>query len=330
MGNIGSQSFSPSTDLVDLKGKVIIVTGGNRGIGLATVRHLARAGAKVYLAARDESKATGAIAQLEHEGLGPGNGEVIWLKLDLSDPRDAKKGAEEFLKRESRLDILVNNAALMQGDFTIGPDGVATMVVINYISPFVFTQTLIPLLQQTAKENNSDVRIVNVTSIMHKMVSVPNLKFDEPADFNLDFRGKYFAGLQRYGKSIHSYSKLIMSLWTKSLHRRLNADKTAPITVIAVHPGGVDTFSHNWPLPKITGFLARLAISTTDVGAYTSVFAAAGKKVADNKQVYQGAYLENKPTGKIAEPYKAVLDEALGDQLWETTVKFLGNIGVVV
>ena len=76
------------------------------GIGLATVRHLARAGAKVYLAARNESRATGAIAQLEHEGLGPGNGEVLWLKLDLSDPRDAKKAAGEFMARETRLDIL--------------------------------------------------------------------------------------------------------------------------------------------------------------------------------------------------------------------------------
>ena len=76
------------------------------GIGLATVRHLARAGAKVYLAARNESRPIGAIAQLEHEGLGPGNGEVLWLKLDLSDPRDAKKAAGEFMARETRLDIL--------------------------------------------------------------------------------------------------------------------------------------------------------------------------------------------------------------------------------
>lgn len=56
------------------------------------------------MGARNESKATGAIKQLETEGLG--NGEVVWLKLDLSDPRDAKKSAEEFLQREKRLDVL--------------------------------------------------------------------------------------------------------------------------------------------------------------------------------------------------------------------------------
>lgn len=72
------------------------------GIGLATVRHLARAGATVYLAARNEARASAAIAQLAGEGLT----EITWLKLDLDDPRDAQKAAQEFLRREKRLDIL--------------------------------------------------------------------------------------------------------------------------------------------------------------------------------------------------------------------------------
>ena len=87
-----------------------IYSGGrhhfSRGIGYATVKHLARAGAKVYLAARDEKAASDAIQRIKSEGLSPGDGEIIWLKLDLSDPREAKKSAEAFLKLESRLDIL--------------------------------------------------------------------------------------------------------------------------------------------------------------------------------------------------------------------------------
>lgn len=70
------------------------------------MRHLARAGAKVYLAARNEAAAAEAIKQLKADGLEPGNGEVLWLKLDLSDPRAAKKSAEEFLAKENRLDVL--------------------------------------------------------------------------------------------------------------------------------------------------------------------------------------------------------------------------------
>lgn len=58
------------------------------------------------------SKVSGAIASLKHEGLGPGNGEVLWLKLDLSDPRDAKKAAEEFLTKEQRLDVLSSSSVI--------------------------------------------------------------------------------------------------------------------------------------------------------------------------------------------------------------------------
>lgn len=50
------------------------------GIGYATIQHLARRGAKVYMAARNESKARDAIAKLKEEGLGPGNGEVLWQR----------------------------------------------------------------------------------------------------------------------------------------------------------------------------------------------------------------------------------------------------------
>jgi NAD(P)-dependent dehydrogenase (short-subunit alcohol dehydrogenase family) len=63
-------------------------------------------GAKVYLAARNESRATEAIKNLTAEGLGPGNGEIVWLQLDLSDIRGTKLAAEDFLRKEKRLDIL--------------------------------------------------------------------------------------------------------------------------------------------------------------------------------------------------------------------------------
>ena len=75
-------------------------------LGLYTIQHLARKGAKVYMGARDEDRAKEAIDLLQSEGLGPGNGEVRWLDLDLGDPTKTKKAGEEFLKVESRLDIL--------------------------------------------------------------------------------------------------------------------------------------------------------------------------------------------------------------------------------
>ncbi|KAF4616899.1 hypothetical protein D9613_008763 [Agrocybe pediades] len=277
-------------------GKVAIVTGGNTGIGLETVRHLARAGAKVYLAARNESRATGALAQLEHDGLGPGNGQVIWLKLDLSDPRDAKKAAEDFLKKDARLDILVNNAALLQAPYEIGSDGVATMAVVKDAASF-------------ASEDGKGTRI--------------RLKFDDISDFNVTYKGRLLPGLHRYG-----HTKFMIILWTKTLQRRLNGDTTAPITALSIHPGGVDTYSHKWMFPRFFKFLVGLVIAQPVVGAYNSAFAAASKRIRENKQAYQGTYLESQPTGRIVPANKAVSNEELGNKLWSTTTKFLSGIGL--
>ena len=81
----------------------------SRGIGLATIRHLLKAKAgKVYLAARDEGRAKDAIKLLNDEGLGKeGSGsEVLWHRLDLADPAKTKISAEEFVEKESRLDVV--------------------------------------------------------------------------------------------------------------------------------------------------------------------------------------------------------------------------------
>ncbi|KAJ3503897.1 hypothetical protein NLJ89_g8230 [Agrocybe chaxingu] len=321
MVNTSRYEFDPSKDLLDMKGKVVIVTGGNGGIGLETVRLLARAGAKVYLAARNQGRAEACLERVKREGLEPGNGEVIWLKLDLSDPRDAKKSAEDFLARESRLDVLVNNAGMLSSPHTIGPDGVSTLATVNYVGPYVFTRTLLPLLQQTAKESNSDVRIVNVSSMTHKNVPTA-VKFDDINDFNINFGG-FMPGLMCY-----AHSKLMLTIWSTTLQRKLNEDPSAPITVIAVHPGAIDTFSHKLPLAFVFKFLIGFFMAPPSIGAYTPAFAAAGKRVAESRATYQGVYLENVPTGQITEPHKAVLDEEIGEALWKTTESFLEHIDV--
>ena len=83
---------------------MVFLVQSSTGIGYHTVKLLARRGAKVYLGARNESKAKAAIAELEREGLG--SGQVVYLHVDLSDPRWAQEAANEFLTKETRLDIL--------------------------------------------------------------------------------------------------------------------------------------------------------------------------------------------------------------------------------
>lgn len=76
------------------------------GIGFATLQHLSRMGAKVYMAVPDEPRTKEALDRVEREGREPGLGQVLWHELDLKDPRSAKASAESFMKKEPKLDLL--------------------------------------------------------------------------------------------------------------------------------------------------------------------------------------------------------------------------------
>ncbi|KAF8886468.1 hypothetical protein CPB85DRAFT_359938 [Mucidula mucida] len=315
-------AFNPKTDLVDLQGKVAIVTGGNRGVGLATVRHLAHAGAKVYLAARDEERAIAAIGEVKKDlDL---NGDVVWLRLDLSDPQKAKDAALEFLEKETRLDILINNAGVMAGPYETGLDdlsGMSTMVIVNYLSPFVFTQTLLPILRSTAEQPDSDVRIVNVSSMMHRYAPAP-LKIDAYNDLSVSYHDRRFASWLRY-----AHSKLLIILWTKALQDHVSSSN---ITAIAIHPGGVNTFGASFPF--FLRPLLKLVLADAEHGAYNSVFAAAGKEVKDRREKFKGAYVEPTLVGKqpvVREPARMAVDEGLRKELWEKTLGYTKKVGLV-
>ncbi|KAG2095900.1 NAD(P)-binding protein [Suillus discolor] len=316
-----SKPFDPVTDLPDLSGKVVLITGG-KGIGYWTVKHLARRGAKVYMAARNQSKAEEAIEQLKAEGLGPWNGDVIWLELDLKDPRNAKKAAEVFMKQEKRLDVLIHNAATLIENYAMTPDGIEETVMVNVISHVALTRTLQPLLDQTAAEPNSDVRIVVVASCGYRFVS-GKPRFRNLDDLNNELKSLFSPSFARY-----CLSKLMNILYASELQRHLTA-VGSPITVIAIHPGSVDTIRHQQPLSHIQLILksiVSLFILQPDQGAYTSVFAAASEDVAKQREKYKGMYLT--PVGKITQLTKVARDEGLAKELWDTVDKFLEERGI--
>ncbi|KAH7874987.1 NAD-P-binding protein [Lentinula edodes] len=335
-----SRKVITENDLVDLHGKVALVTGGNTGIGYATIEFLAQKGAKVYMASRNEEKAQNAIKEIEAKlwkssGEGENKGSVHWFKLELSDPRSVKEAGTEFLVNEERLDILVNNASHAAfGPYKLNEDGLLDVMVVNYISHFVLTETLLPLLKRTAALENSDVRIVNLSSVSHTLMKPDS------------FVGKDSINKQ-YGDSIsghlHTYenTKLANILHLKHLQTRLNAE-SAGITCLVVHPGavmtvGVTGFFQSIPFVGwfLKTFLAPLFLVSWKQGAMTSAFAAAGKEIAASRKStdeaerkkYEGAYLT--PIANISEPSTYAKDERLQRELYETTMEVLREVGVV-
>jgi NAD(P)-dependent dehydrogenase (short-subunit alcohol dehydrogenase family) len=143
-------------------GKVAVVTGANRGMGLETCRQLARLGARVILISRDAAKGEAAAGQLRADGL-----DVRHYPLDVADDAGIRRLAG-FVERElGRLDILINNAAIVRGKdetreqatgtFGATPAGFREVLATNLVGPFVLCRTLIPLMQGSG-------RVVNLSS----------------------------------------------------------------------------------------------------------------------------------------------------------------------
>jgi len=324
-----SRSFDPDSDIPPLAGKVVVVTGGNGGIGCATIQHLARHGAKVYMAARNETKAQEAIERLHAEGLAPGNGQVLCLQLDLSNPTLAQKAARVLLAQEDRLDVLINNAAMPRGPYARTKHDIQDAMMVNHIGPFVFTMTLLPLLAKTAMDPASDVRIVNVTSGGIAFLK-RGIRFRNRDDFNDEHKWDMIPGpnLARYCRS-----KLANVLFTTELQRRLD-EAGVPILALSVDPGlvrtdGVENDAASQPpgISHVMSLLIRALWTPPTRGAFTSVFAAAAPAVREETGRYKATYLL--PPGRIgAPPHPDARNPVLARELWDTTERLLREMEI--
>ncbi|KIJ29436.1 hypothetical protein M422DRAFT_36960 [Sphaerobolus stellatus SS14] len=224
-GAAPSKVYNPLNELPSMKSKIVLVTGSSSGIGFATLQCLLRLGAKVYMAVPDEQRTKDALERIEREGTEPGLGEVIWHELDLKNPRDAKDSAERFMQKEPRLDVITD-----LGHPQLNVDGIQDNMAINYLGPYVFTRTLLPLLESTAATGD-DVRIINVGSDGVKDVTF--LDYSSKKAWNHKFSFTMLPTLNRY-----KYSKLAVHLWTNNLAKRLTAENSK-VLVMLVHPGGI-------------------------------------------------------------------------------------------
>ena len=149
-----------TVNIPDLTGKVIIVTGGNSGLGYESVKAFTEKGAEVILASRSVEKGEAACMEILKE---IPEGKIKVMSLDLMDFSSIKDFANEFHKKYDRLDVLLNNAGIMMVPYGLTTDGFERQFGTNHLGHFALTGLLIDLLVNTPES-----RIVNVSSNGHR------------------------------------------------------------------------------------------------------------------------------------------------------------------
>jgi NAD(P)-dependent dehydrogenase (short-subunit alcohol dehydrogenase family) len=147
-------------DLFDLTGKVAVISGGGRGIGLMMARGLLQAGASVYISSRRAEAGQAAVAELSQYGV------ALSVPADLSREEECLRLAEEVGQSEERVHILVNNAGTTWGaPLAEFPASAWDKVLdLNLKTPFFLTRAFLPLLE-AAGTADDPARVINVGSI---------------------------------------------------------------------------------------------------------------------------------------------------------------------
>ena len=214
-----SQNWNIS-DIPDLTGKTIVVTGGNSGLGLEAVKAFALKGASVIMACRTVSKGEDAMKSFI-KFLPSAN--ITIMELDLTDLKSVRNFATKFKQNHTRLDVLLNNAGIMMVPYGLTKDGFESQFGTNHLGHFALTGLLLDVLKETPKS-----RVVNVSSMAHKQgeMNFDNLQFE---------KGKGYGSMKAYGRS-----KLSNLLFTYELQRFFEKNKIDCIA-LAAHPGLSDT-----------------------------------------------------------------------------------------
>ncbi len=292
-----SARFDPLSAATEkpLAGKTCVVTGPTHGIGRPTALTLGELGARVLLLCRDRAKGEELVRELAARGA---EGEVV--QVDLASLRDVERAAAEVLQRAPALDVLVNNAGVLNHERRETADGFEESFGVNFLAHFLLTNRLLPALEAAPAG-----RIVNVSSNTHGIAR----GFDF-ADYN--WTRRRFLGIPAY-----AHSKLAILLFNRSLARRLAGTR---VTSNAVHPGLVATGMGTDNLGALVNRLVQPVFLTPEEGAMTSIHLAASPAVAG----CQGEYFVD---SRIARPSRWVRDDVAAERIFRLAEELLAERG---
>lgn len=299
------------SDIPDLSGRTVLVTGANSGIGLRDSQVLARQGARVLLGCRSPERGQDALRSVAAVA---GDAAPELVSLDLADLSSVRKAADAVRELTGdSLDVLVNNAGLMSPPKGTTKDGFETQLGVNHLGHAALTWQVMPALRGAAAG-----RVVTMSSVA---ALVGRLDFKDP-NFERRRYSAWFAYCQ---------SKLANQVFALELDRRLRAAGEDVISV-AAHPGFTTsnlgtTTARAWSNPllsAILGFGIPVFGQGTQTGSLPALYAATAEGVEGGDY-----YGPRGPGGMYGHPTKvkpvrAALSESQGIALWELTARMTG------
>jgi len=278
----------------EMKGKTVVITGANSGIGFETSIALAKMGAKVFMVARNPKLGQDALALVRERS---SNKNVELMLCDFSSLSNVRKLAEEIIKKCPRLDVLVNNAGKTFGTRSVTAYGFEWTFGVNHLAPFLLTNLLLPLLKKSAP-----ARVVNTASLAHTFGHI---------NFEDIMAEKKYAEMTAYAQS-----KLANVLFSAELSKRLAG---TGVTSNSLHPGVVSTqfAAAGGVFSKLFYRWFKFIMKTPAQGAKTTIYLASSPDV----EGISGKYFSN---CKVAKPSKEGRDDSVAKRLWDLSEKLTG------
>jgi NAD(P)-dependent dehydrogenase (short-subunit alcohol dehydrogenase family) len=295
-----------AADIPDLSGRRAVVTGANSGLGLEVARELARRGAAVVLACRDEQKGRRALAEVQESATGP---DPELETLDLADLASVADFASRYAgSHGGDLDLLVANAGIMAPPRRVTADGFEAQLGTNHLGHFALTGRLLPALLRRPGS-----RVVTVSSVAHRM---GRIDFDD------------LHGARRYRRwRAYGQSKLANLLFAFELDRRTRA-AGAPLVSVAAHPGYAATNLQTAGPPAHEALAMRvlnpLVAQSAAMGALPLLFAATAEDLPGGSYIGPDGPAEARGHPRRVSATRRAEDTDVARRLWEVSERLTG------
>jgi len=295
----------------NLTGRSVIVTGSNSGLGYESALQLARHGARVTLAVRDQSKGDQAASAMLANTPGI---EVHVGQLDVSDLDSVRTFAQRWSSEHPQgLDLLINNAGIMATPQRKSAQGFEMQLATNHLGHFALTGLLFPAL--VAVPNS---RVVNVSSLAHRMVK--GFNFDDPMG------AKKYRAWSTYGQS-----KLANLLFTSEFSRRLELGDYS-VGAVAAHPGfsatnlqgAASKMRGNSLEFRVTQVMNSVIAQSAEMGALPILFAATAPGLPNDSFVGPADKWQTRGYPTLVDRTDAAKDPLSARRLWDWSEEITG------